>query len=157
MHGDDALQFFGDFGDGLLPTDGREPAFSFGSDPFQRLDQALAMVRALQVAVNLAAQTPLRNGMVGMSPDAGGSTGDRVHSHLPGAGVGAVVRANAGDGDGIRSHILCVMERVLTPGQGAGGRVEGGLWESPPCDKMFSSSGHYTIIILLALRALGPN
>ena len=32
-----------------------------------------------------------------MPPDAGGASGGRVHGHLPGAGIGAVVRTDAGD------------------------------------------------------------
>ena len=57
----------------------------------------IGVVGALQVAVHLAAQPSLGDGMVGVALDADGAAAGGVNGDLPGAGVGAVVGANAGD------------------------------------------------------------
>ena len=85
----------------FLPGDGRKLAAALGADAAQRRRQAPRVVGAFEIAVHLAAQLALGDRVVGVAPDVDGAAGGAVHGHLPAAGVGAVVRADAGDdGDG---------------------------------------------------------
>ena len=94
---DDRVQAAGDSGDGLVPADRLELPAALGPDATQRRRQPPGVVGALQVAVDLAAQPPLRDRVVGVAPDVDGAAAGSVDRDLPATGVGAVVRADAGD------------------------------------------------------------
>lgn len=70
-------------------------------DAAQRRHQPVGVVGALQIAIHLAAELPLRDRVVWIAPDIHRAAAASFHGDLPATGVGAIVRARAGD-DGKR-------------------------------------------------------
>ena len=98
---DDGLEARRDLRQRLAPGDALEAAAAFGPDAAQGVGQPVGVVDALEIAVDLATQGALRHRVVGAAPDIQRPLAFFVHSNLPAACIGAVVRAGAGyDADG---------------------------------------------------------
>ncbi len=110
-----------DLGDGLGPADRLEAALTLGPHPAQGLAQALGVVGAQEVVVDLGAELALGDGVLGVTPDIDRPLGLDVDRDLPGTGVGAVVGAHTRDHAELR---ICAvsrpahMEMLPTPRRG---------------------------------------
>src|SRR5581483_11293544 len=85
-------------GDGverLVPRDGFELALTFGTHALHRREQAVRVVRAFGVAVDLGAQHAGRGRVIRVALHAGGAA--VFHGDEQGTGVGAIVRASRTD------------------------------------------------------------
>ena len=89
----DGAELRGDFVERFVPGDALESPFAFFADAAQRVHQALAVIRAFEVAIDLRAEKAARDGMIGIAGDANRATIANGDEHR--AGVGAVVRARA--------------------------------------------------------------
>ena len=70
----------------------------FGAGAAQGMEDALRAVDALQVGVDLGAEAAAGDGVVGVADELDGDA--VLDRHLPGAGIGAIVRAAAADDAG---------------------------------------------------------
>ena len=89
----DGLQPGGDGVERLVPADGLEAAAALGAHAAQRLQHALAVIRALGIARHLGAQRAMRGRVLGVTGHADDAA--TLHRDLQRTGVGAVVRACA--------------------------------------------------------------
>ncbi len=90
--GDDLAEALRDGAEGFVPGDPRESALAFLADAFQRMQDAVGAVDALEVAVHLGAQEPLGEAMLGVAAE--GHRPALVDRHRHHAGVRAVVGAH---------------------------------------------------------------
>jgi hypothetical protein len=95
----DVVQPPGDVVQRLVPRRRLEAPLALGAHAPQRRRQPVRMIGALDVAVHLGAQEPLRHRVVGVALHAYGAAVLHVHQH--GARVGAVVRAGAAHDAGL--------------------------------------------------------
>jgi len=96
------LQAVRDLVERLLPRDAFELAFSLFADAAHRVQQAVGVVRAFDVARDLRAQHAGRRRMIRIALDLRGHA--VLHGHEQRAGIGAVMRAGAAD-DGLGHRI----------------------------------------------------
>ena len=90
-------QPLGNLGDRLSPAYRFIAAAAFGAYAAQGRRQTTGMIGALQVTVHLAAQSSLRDRVIGVAPDIHGAAGCALDGHLPTASVGTIMRTNTGD------------------------------------------------------------
>ena len=95
---DDRLPSRGDVGQRLVPGHAREATLPFRTDALQRVQHAVGMVHALEVVIDLRAQRPAREGMLGIAVHPLGCSVPDLHD--PAARIRAIVAAGAADGVG---------------------------------------------------------
>ena len=96
---DDLVEPYGDLGEGVVPRDLLEPAFTLRTDSAERMEDSLVAVHPVEELVDLRAQFALAVRMIGIAThlQSDGCRPAAVDRDVPTTRIGAVMMATAGD------------------------------------------------------------